>query len=297
MKTLDARLATHLASGATTLCRCWRIDRADGVTQGFTDHDLDLAFDGVTYRAATGLSASRVDSALGLSVDDMSVIGVLTDDSLDETALSQGLYDEALVTLALVNWQDVSQRTILKTGTIGEVTRSEKSFTAEIRGLAAKLDEPQGRRYMFGCDAVLGDARCGKYLSDAAFHATGAVAGVINAERIFVASGLGGFAGEWFTRGKLTWTSGANTGLAAEVKRHSLAAGVQQIEAWLPAPLPIVVGDTFTITAGCDKQFATCQAKFDNAARFRGFPYMPGNDFVTSYPGATDVMDGGSRYK
>ena len=297
MKTLSPTLAAHLATGATTLCRCWRIDRRDGVTQGFTDHDRDLAFDGVTYRAATGLTASRIESALGLSVDDLSVIGVLADDSLTEAALSQGVYDEALVTLSLVNWQDVSQRTILKTGTVGEVTRSQSSFTAEIRGLAAKLDEPQGRRYMFGCDADLGDARCGIDLTDPAFNATGAAATIIDAERIFAASGLGGFVAEFFTRGKLTWTGGANAGLAAEIKRHTLSAGVHSIELWLPAPQPIVIGDAFAVTAGCDKQFATCQAKFDNAVRFRGFPYMPGNDFVISYPGAKDVMDGGSRYK
>lgn len=297
MKTLSSALAAHLAGGATTLCRCWCIERRDGVVQGFTDHDRDLAIDGVTYRAATGLTASRIDSALGLSVDDMSVIGVLADDSLDENTLSQGLYDEANVTLTLVNWQDTSQATILKAATIGEVTRSEKSFTAELRGLSAKLDEPQGRRYMFGCDADLGDARCGFDLSNALFNGTGAVAAVIDESRIFTASGLGAFAGEWFTRGKLTWTSGANNGLAAEIKRHALAAGVHQIECWLPAPLPISVGDAFGVTAGCDKQFATCLSKFANTARFRGFPYMPGNDFAVSYPNASEVMDGGSRYK
>jgi hypothetical protein len=41
-------------------------------------------------------------------------------------------------------------------------------------------------------------------------------------------------------------------------------------------------GDAFTVTAGCDKHFATCQAKFANAVNFRGFPHMPGNDFVTA---------------
>ena len=43
-------------------------------------------------------------------------------------------------------------------------------------------------------------------------------------------------------------------------------------------------GDAFTITAGCDKQFATCQAKFANAVNFRGFPHMPGNDYVPPSP-------------
>ena len=43
-------------------------------------------------------------------------------------------------------------------------------------------------------------------------------------------------------------------------------------------------GDAFTVTAGCDKQFATCRRSSPTRVNFRGFPHMPGNDFVTSYP-------------
>jgi uncharacterized phage protein (TIGR02218 family) len=47
-------------------------------------------------------------------------------------------------------------------------------------------------------------------------------------------------------------------------------------------PQPISAGDTFIVTPGCDKRFTTCQAKFANAVNFRGFPHMPGNDFITA---------------
>jgi uncharacterized phage protein (TIGR02218 family) len=47
---------------------------------------------------------------------------------------------------------------------------------------------------------------------------------------------------------------------------------------------PIAVGDGFVVTAGCDKQFSTCRDRFGNAVNFRGFPQIPGNDFVVSYP-------------
>ncbi len=50
----------------------------------------------------------------------------------------------------------------------------------------------------------------------------------------------------------------------------------------------IAAGDTFAVTAGCDKLFSTCQAKFANGVNFRGFPHMPGNDFVLSYARAGD---------
>ena len=55
-------------------------------------------------------------------------------------------------------------------------------------------------------------------------------------------------------------------------------------ELWQAAPEPIDAGDTFTVTAGCDKRFSTCRNRFGNGADFRGFPHIPGNDFVISYP-------------
>lgn len=47
--------------------------------------------------------------------------------------------------------------------------------------------------------------------------------------------------------------------------------------------------------AVCDKRYATCLNEFDNILNFRGFPDVPGEDFLTVYPREGDVMDGGSR--
>ena len=55
-------LAAHLAGAVTTLCRCWRLTRRDGVTSGFTDHDRDLAFAETTFLARTGLEAAEAGS-------------------------------------------------------------------------------------------------------------------------------------------------------------------------------------------------------------------------------------------
>ena len=66
------------------------------------------------------------------------------------------------------------------------------------------------------------------------------------------------------------------------------------IERWHAMSEPIAPGDTFSVTAGCDKQFATCKSKFANGLNFRGFPFMPGNDAVLAGPALP--LDGGSRY-
>jgi uncharacterized phage protein (TIGR02218 family) len=68
------------------------------------------------------------------------------------------------------------------------------------------------------------------------------------------------------------------------VRSWDAAAGMLSL--FLPALYPVQAGDAFTIRPGCDKSFATCHAKFDNTANFRGFPHVPGTDQVLSYPDA-----------
>ena len=80
-----------------------------------------------------------------------------------------------------------------------------------------------------------------------------------------------------------TQTGGANAGFPVEVKNHR-KAGEVTFELWQQMPEPIQAGDTFTVTAGCDKQFSTCHDRFNNVVNYRGFPHIPGNDFVIRYP-------------
>jgi uncharacterized phage protein (TIGR02218 family) len=228
----------------------------------------------------TGFTASEIKDAVGLSVDNLEVESALRSDSLNEDDLAAGLFDDAAIEIWRVNWQDTSQRVLMRSGSIGEVRRSASAFAAEVRGLAHYLQQPKGRLFQYGCDADLGDARCTVDLTDPAFKGTGTVISASSLRR-FTALGLDAFAGDWFARGLLTFTSGANAGRSQEVRRFLFAAP-PVIELWQPFARAILPGDTFTVTAGCDKQFATCQAKFDNAVNFRGFPHIPGNDFVTA---------------
>jgi hypothetical protein len=95
MKLLSAELQAHLDSGATTLCWCWRLTRRDGIVLGFTDHDRDLMFDGTTFEAAAGFSASEIKEAVGLGIDNLDVEGALQSGRLDEAQLASGLFDDA----------------------------------------------------------------------------------------------------------------------------------------------------------------------------------------------------------
>lgn len=282
MRSIPTALQDKLDAGVTTLCRCWLIMRNDGLTQGFTDHDEDVALGAVICRAGTGLSGSEAAQTFGLAIDGSELSGALADDSLNEDDLAAGRYDAAAVELWLVDWSEPSLSVLLAKGTLGEVKREGNAFTAEVRGLTDRLAQDTGRLYTTTCSADLGDSRCKIDLTNAAYRGSGAVA-VVSATSTFTASGLDGFDDGWFTAGKLTFTSGANAGLAVEVKNHGKGVAVT-FDLWQAMPQPIAAGDAFTVTAGCDKRFQTCHDKFNNVVNFRGFPHIPGNDFVISYP-------------
>lgn len=166
MKTLSSELAQHLAGAVTTLAHCWRVQRRDGGVLGFTSHDRDIVFDGVTYVAGGGMTPTAIDSSADLAVDNLDVEGYLEDARISERDLAAGRYDGAEVEIFLVNWADLSQgRLMVKRGHIGEVRLEDGRFVAELRGLTQRLQQTVGAVYAPECAADLADARCGVALT------------------------------------------------------------------------------------------------------------------------------------
>lgn len=293
MRNIPSALQARLESGVTTLCHCWKLTRRDEAVQGFTDHDDDLVFDSVTYRAGTGFTASEATNRFDLSVDGAEIAGALSDDALLDSDLAAGRYDAAHVETWLVDWSDVTLRVLTARSTLGEVRREGQAFSAELRGLADQLSQANGRLFTARCGADLGDAHCRFDLAAAGLEGEGNVTSMESTSTI-VAAGLDGFSEGVFTGGKLTWTGGANEGLSVEIKEHRAVAGHARLSLWQAMPEPIANDDTFVIAAGCDKRFENCRDRFANVFNFRGFPHIPGNDFVIAAPDAGAGNDGGS---
>jgi uncharacterized phage protein (TIGR02218 family) len=287
MKGLPSGLQAHLDSGTTTFSWCWKITRTDSAVFGFTDHDLALSFAGTTYEPESGFVPSEIRAGQDFSVDAQDVEGALTSDRITETDILDGRWDNAEVEVWRVNWASTDQRVLMRRGNLGDIRRGRTSFVAEVRSLAHWLNQTVGRTYQFSCDADLGDARCGVNLSSPLWSATGTVA-TLSGSRGFTSAALGSFAADTFTLGVVSWTTGANAGRKAEIA--SFASGAIAL---FEAPVrPIAIGDAFLATAGCDKQFATCSAKFSNGLNFRGFPHMPGEEAVLRYPNQGDANNG-----
>lgn len=269
---IPTALQAHLDSGATTLCVCWRVTRKDGVVMGFTNHDGDLTFDGTTFEAEAGFTASMAQQALGLSVDNMEVVGAFNSNFITETDLISGVYDDADIEVYLVNWQDTAQRSIEMFGSVGEVTQKGIEFTAELRSLTHRLNQKIGRVYSRDSD------RKGM---DTATQITATVSKVIT-RSLFEFTGAAQ-ASDFYNRGLVTWTNGNNNNAQFDVKTYVNDGGTATVALWDQAVSDIQVGDTFTLVASWPRTADEHKERYGNLIDFRGFPHMPGKDIITVY--------------
>ncbi|SHL64960.1 DUF2163 domain-containing protein [Roseibium suaedae] len=296
MKTIPTDLAARLLRRETTLALCWVVTRTDGVQCGFTDHDRPVSVSGVTCLPENGLEASARTSGPGFAAAAGDVAGALSGPALSEDELEAGLWDGAEVSVHLVDWSaGGSVSMALRRARIGEVSRKGAAFQAELRGLAHVLEARYGRVYSRSCDADLGDARCGVDLEDPDYTTVAVVVSATAAGDVQLV-GAGTYEEGWFTGGLLKVLDGERQGFASEIANHTLTSTGALISLWQAPPTALAAGIEVLISAGCDKRFATCRAKFANGLNFQGFPHLPGTDFVLSYPTRnTGTNDGGPR--
>jgi uncharacterized phage protein (TIGR02218 family) len=278
---ISTELKAHYALGTTTIAQCWRAQLRDGTVIAATTHSSDLLVDGVQYVSAQGFNPSNVESSTDLSVDNMEVDGYLASPAITLDDVHSGRWDYAEIILFEVNPNDVRGINILRSGTLGQVKAGRSIFTAELRGLTQKYSRRIVTLTTQECQADLGDARCKVDLND--WTVFGTVASQSNNKVITDATRTE--AADFFTGGKLTFTSGLNEGQSMEVKSYS--PGTIELFEGMPFRITAadsdpfnqqpVVPDTYSVYAGCQKRFyQDCIGKFANGINFRGFPHLPG---------------------
>ncbi|WVJ71570.1 DUF2163 domain-containing protein [Paracoccus marcusii] len=254
--------------------------RADGLTLGFTDRDQRLVFGGVTFRPDRGLTARALVQGTGLSVDNSEAARALNDDAITERDLMAGRWDQAELRMWEVDWSDVARRKLVFRGSLGEVSRANGAFRAELRGLSEALNAPAGRVYHPRCSARLGDGACRVDLSAESLSVLRQVQ-VMDDGRVFTFTAFPAFDAAWFDHGRLEVLSGAAQGLHGAIKNDTARPGGQRIiELWSSLGILPATGDQIRLTAGCDKAADTCRLKFRNHLNFRGFPHLPSEDWL-----------------
>lgn len=245
---------------------------------GFCDHDQDITFDKVLFEGDTGYTPSATVNSGDLAVDNLDVYGLIDSVKISDADIISGRYDYARLTLFVVDYTNLGALSgTIKYGRIGEVSLQRDLFTSEFRGLSQALEQDTITHYMPSCNATLGDSQC-KVALTGTFADTGSITTYVSQRKFRDTSIVE--ADGWWTGGILRWTSGNNAGREMEIKEHLASdAGegseptIQLLEAEFGT---LQVGDTYSMTAGCDKSMATCKTKFANVVNYRGFPHLPG---------------------
>lgn len=282
-------MVDHVAC-VTKWCQTWTITRTDGQIFAFTSLDRDVVFRGVTHKSCDSLASAATEMASSLgSTGNSELDGILSDDSITEEDLYNGLFDGALVEIWMIPWENAGGEIPFRllAGTMGDVSQGKLSFNAEVITPGATMQQkPLLDVYTPGCRYELGDDRC-KFDLDAT-TVSGSVTGLSVPSgpnsanrRIFIDSSRAEAEG-FFEHGEITWTSGANTGLSSEVKSFSGGNFVL----WDALLHPIQIGDSYTAKQGCDKASDTCKNKFNNFVNYGGFPDVPGQDQILKTPDA-----------
>lgn len=154
-------------------------------------------------------------------------------------------------------------------GVMGEADMSSSAAYVTINDYRSLLSQNMPRNlYQASCPHRVYDSRC--TLNAATYTGSfSATAGSTNTAINCAWIAAPGGSGTW-TLGTMAFTSGLNSGISRTV---SLWSGTTLFPLQ-PFPFSVSTGDTFTVTAGCDKQMSTCTA-FGNLANFGGEPYIP----------------------
>lgn len=246
-----------------------------GTVLRYTSADIPLVWGGQTFvpfrfkrgktRVVIGVEVDSLDLTLYVGVDDL--IG-----SVPYPRFAQnGGFDGASVKLEkafLTDWAaPIIGALWMFSGRVSDLTPSRTEIKLGVKSDLELLNIQMPRNlYQPRCGYTLYDTGCG--VSKAAFKVTAAVTS--QSTRSNILCNVSNPAG-WFAGGLLLFTSGPNAGVTRTIK--SSAPGV--LEVALPLPVAPNPGDGVDVWPGCDKTQATCTAKFNNKARFRGFPFVP----------------------
>ncbi|GAA4046012.1 DUF2163 domain-containing protein [Parerythrobacter jejuensis] len=265
---------TFFASELEGVATWWRIERQDGVTLGFTSHDRDLTFDGVTYRAAPGVLPSAIRKTSGLSGDSAEMAGPLSHDSISSTDLARGRFDNARVSIGAVDWETL-ERVNLYNGSIGRVSEEADGFSAELLSSKEQLSFDHIPRTSPTCRAEFCGPGC--TLSAARFSRECTAIAIDHQANTVT---FDHSAGSELVYGQIRWLDGPQIGQKQEIV--AVADGGVIVDSQIdPATLP---GMRAVVREGCDHTIATCYNRFSNAVNFQGEPFLPGNDLLARYP-------------
>jgi uncharacterized phage protein (TIGR02218 family) len=251
----------------------------NGLVLAYTNSNVTFSYGGVTYLGNGPLiDGLKHKASIGLEVDQQQItLAARSTDTITGGApwlqgLRDGAFDGCEIERDRVFFSDSIGGTAVgsvilfkgRLGTIDQIGRTSAKLTVNSDLVLLDIDMPRNI-YQPTCLHTLYDTGC--TLVKNAFGTNGTVGGGSTASVIYWSG-----ASAKFLQGSITFTSGVNVGVTANVNAVSGGTSLTLGYPLQSGPSP---GDGFTVYYGCDHTPGTCQSKFNNLSNFRGFPYVP----------------------
>lgn len=266
----------HLQQNVTFLCPIWKMTAPDSTVAAYAAHTRNLTFNSVNYSAAP-VEPTRFTQTIGLQANHVELFGVF-DSIVTEEDVQGGRWKNAKIIFEYVNYLDLTMGSVGRMkGQAGKFSINNGTFTVEFRSLSDLLSQEIGE-----LTSPISRQRSLLELVGPSNIATFTFARTVSSvtdRRNFVISGTAK-PNEYFRYGKVTFTSGANSGRSMEIKDNVGNA----IELQLPMLRTIANGDAVSLIAGWDGSRDQARDKFNAAENISAEPDLPGLKGILSYP-------------
>ena len=280
MKSATTALIALLNSGADYVeADLYTLTLSGGTVVRWSGADIPLTDDASrVFVKGPLLDPGTISSKIGVEVGTMTV--TITADSTDlingtpiiPFIAGRGL-DGALISLDTYyapDWSSACTGTLNafkgKVTSIGEIAGSSVEITVSSWMVLLNVNVPPNL-YQAACLHTVYDSGCALAESSFTFGPSPVTSGstqtLINTSSTMGAS--------LFAQGRILFLTGPNTGITRTIKDN----GVSSLTLISPLPAVPTVGDTYTISYGCDLTQGTCGTKFNNLGRFKASPYCP----------------------
>lgn len=274
MRSIDSTLLTAIKSGA--ICRCVKMTLPNGDVIAVSDSDVDLVVNGITYKPSANLNSIRYNSTLtNQQINNQTLFLSFFEGYVNETDLKGGEYDDCDVETGWIAW-DITpkQKIVIFSGKLSRMEYDDSGISFEVLDDTKQLQTIFTRTFTQIDPFTFGDSQFG--LNEASYTDSGSISEIVFNRFIFKITGSSGLLAKpsnYYTYGKITFTSGNNINKSFEIKVYEIVSGERIVELFLPTSYSIQVGDTFDIVRGYDGSFEMCKA-LNNQLNFGGFPHI-----------------------
>ena len=260
------------------MCELFEIELVSGLIFRYANYDMPITLPDGRYftHKGPGFKRTRTKLTSKITVDKMNItMYVDGDDKIAGVTTMQVAHNGGLDEATLTLYKCFMDKPGIVVGTVewfgGDVNVKDGGgleINIEVKSAVQRLDvEWPLRKYYPGCPYKLYQPGC--FVNRADYEQIGTVTHV-NAYQDFNTNLL--FADGYFDQGGIEWLDGPLAGSAAPVKASHTANG--RLVMLIPLEAVPVVGNTFRIYPGCDRQPSTCQTKFNNNHN-RATPFIP----------------------